>query len=122
MLLQPENAVIITPTIPQNIQINWQMAGGVQQSFTQLVTFKLHLYEVTTPNEDVRNSVENSKAVKIFESQPTTLSTISLDFSTTLLGIGNQYVYRIQAIGPMNWTLTEFSVLWKWFKSPVNCS
>lgn len=101
VLLTPTCADIIQPTNPQNIRFSWQVAGMGQPSFFGLNTYVLHVYQITDPNiADPLNAVPNSKAVKVWESQPTSLTALNLDFSTVLLVPGNKYVCRIQGIGP----------------------
>ena len=99
-IISPENAAYIKPSNPQTVQFNWQVSGGGQPSFGGQNTYKLMLYEVTVANEDPRNSVINSQATQVYESQPSTVTNFNLDFSTALLTAGKQYVFRIQGIGP----------------------
>lgn len=101
VLMTPTCGNYIMPTTPQNIRFSWQVAGMGQPSFFGLNTYVLHVYQITDPEiADPLNAVANSKAVKVWESQPTSLSAINLDFGTVLLVAGNKYVCRIQGIGP----------------------
>ncbi len=101
VLVTPQCGGFIQPSNPQNIRFSWQVAGVGQPSFFGLNTYILHLYQITDPNiADPMNAVLNSKAVKVFESQPTSLNTFNLDFSTVFLVPGQKYVCRLQGIGP----------------------
>lgn len=101
VLVTPECGTNISPSNPQNILFSWQVAGMGQPSFFGLNNYILHVYQITDPEiQDPLNAVLNSKAVKVFESQPTSQNTFNLNFSTVLLVAGNKYVTRVQGIGP----------------------
>jgi len=118
VLMTPECGSYIKPTTPQVIQFSWQVAGVGQPSFFGQNTYVLHVYQITDPDiADPLNAVLNSKAVKVYESDPTSMNTFNLDFSTVALIAGNKYVCRLQGIGPegKNTFQNDGYSEWCWF-------
>ncbi len=116
-LLTPECGAYIMPATPQQIMINWQVSGGGAPNYAGMNTFTLEMYEVTVQSSNPANAVLNSQAVKVYESNPTTLNNFNLDFSTVLLVAGKQYVYRVRGMGPNDKQVFENDGYsqWCWF-------
>lgn len=93
----------ILPSAPQIVQLNWQLSAANPPSQAGFNSYTVEIYRITDETtQDPQNAVINSKAVKIYTSQPTVVTNFSLDYSSVLLVPGERYVFRIQATGPDN--------------------
>lgn len=98
LALLPTCGTVIPPTLPLNLLFQWQWQNPPPTSVQQQTYYKMYIYEITDPQVQPLQAINNNKALKIFESD--ILNTTSLYYGPAqpILDIGKRYVWFIQAI------------------------
>lgn len=95
-VLLPQAGAVIAPSTPQNIPFTWQMANAVGPGDAFSNEYQLTVYEVTDRAVEPLNAINNGKALKVYTSEWTTLTTFLYDIGASLLDVGKRYVFTVQ--------------------------
>ncbi len=98
VILKPECESVVLPTDPQNIFMEWQIAGGASPTISMNSLYKMYVYEVMDDDVDPYFAVQNNNALLVYESDFAAQLSKTLDFTTTILEAGHKYCWRVRAV------------------------
>lgn len=91
---------VVKPNDPQLITFRWQLFSGSSGAINTHTEYILELYEITNPEGDPLSAIQNSQALKIFESDRLNTTSFIYDIQAPQLDVGKRYAFQITSKDP----------------------
>ncbi|NQY11748.1 MAG: hypothetical protein HRT71_19805 [Flavobacteriales bacterium] len=96
-IISPLCASVTDPFTPINIIFQWQQTGLLSPNSATTTEYQLAVYEVTDPIIDPVAALGNGQAIRVFQSEWSSITSYLYTIASPALTVGKRYTYSVQA-------------------------